>query len=155
MTDDRAVERFLIEEAELLDAADYGNWLDLFTEDGRYWVPSHPAQTSSVDDISLYYEDRALMHARVGRLRHPRAMGLPVRTSHLLGGIRIIGRTERGDLIVRSRFLMLEFVADEQRLHGGAVTHHLAAVDATWRIRLKRVDLVNAGGVFDLLQGFF
>jgi benzoate/toluate 1,2-dioxygenase beta subunit len=155
VTDERQVERFLIEESELLDAGDYEGWFALFTEDARYWVPSHPAQTDPVGDISLYYEDRALMHARIGRLRHPRAMGLPVRTSHLLGQIRVTGRTDRGDLVVRSRFQMLEFVADEQRLHGGAVTHHLVAVDETWRIRLKRVDLVNAGGVFDLLQGFF
>jgi 3-phenylpropionate/cinnamic acid dioxygenase small subunit len=153
--DERAVERFLIEEAELLDAGDYDSWFALFTEDARYWVPSHPAQTDPVNDISLYYEDRALMHARIGRLRHPRAMGLPVRTSHLLGNIRITGRTECCDLVVHSRFQMLEFVDDEQRLHGGAVTHHLVSAGETWRIRLKRVDLVNAGGVFDLLQGFF
>lgn len=155
MNEERAVERFLIEEAELLDVGDYDTWLALFTEDAYYWVPSHPRQTDPLGDISLYYEDRALMHARIGRLRHPRAMGLPLRTSHLLGNIRITGRTERGDLVVRSRFQMLEFVLDEQRLHGGAVTHHLAPADEGWRIRLKRVDLVNAGGVFDLLQGFF
>ncbi len=155
MNEERAVERFLIEEAELLDGGDYDKWLDLFAEDARYWVPSHPAQANPVDDISLYYEDRALMHARIGRLRHPRAMGLPVRTSHLLGNIRVTGRTEQGDVIVRSRFQMLEFVLDEQRLHGGAVTHHLVPAGETWQIRLKRVDLVNAGGVFDLLQGFF
>lgn len=155
MSQERTVERFLIEEVELLDAGNYDSWLALFTEDARYWVPSDPAQTDPLGDISLYYEDRALMHARIGRLRHPRAMGLPVRTSHLLGNVRIAGRTEQGDLVVRSRFQMLEFVLDEQRLHGGAVTHHLVPVGETWRIRLKRVDLVNAGGVFDLLQGFF
>jgi hypothetical protein len=50
---------------------------------------------------------------------------------------------------------MIEFTGEDQRLYGGAVTHHLLATRDGWRIRLKRVDLVNAGGVFDLLQGFF
>jgi benzoate/toluate 1,2-dioxygenase beta subunit len=50
---------------------------------------------------------------------------------------------------------MIEFMGDTQRLYGGRVTHHLVADGESWKIRLKRVDLVNAGGIFDLLQGFF
>jgi hypothetical protein len=46
-------------------------------------------------------------------------------------------------------------VAEEQRLHGGAVMHHHVADGDSWKIRLKRVDLANAGGVFELLQAFF
>ena len=95
------------------------------------------------------------MEARIGRLRHPRAMGLPTRTSHVIGNVRLIGPTPRGDLKVRSRFQMIEFIDDEKRLHGGAVTHHLAETQDGFRIRLKRIDLVDAGGVFGLLQGFF
>ena len=120
-----------------------------------HWVPAHPAQTDPINEISLFYEDRTLMDARIGRLRHPRALDIPVRTSHVIGNVRTLGRTGRGDLIVTSRFQMIEFIADAQRLHGGAVTHHLSERDGGWKIRLKRIDLVNAGGVFDLLQGFF
>ena len=145
---------FLYWEAELLDAAAWDDWLDLFTDDARYWVPNHPGQTDPLGEVSLYYEDLALMQARIGRLRHPRAMGLPVRTSHLVGNVRLIGTTPRGDLEVRSRFQMIEFVDDEKRLHGGAVTHHLTETPEGFRIRLKRVDLVDAGGAFGLLQGF-
>lgn len=148
-----AIARFVYEEAELLDRGEYDAWLDLFTEDGRYWVPSHPGQTDALGEISLFFEDRALMQARIGRLRHPRALGLPVRTSHLVGNIR--GEERDGLLIVRSRFQMIEFIGDEQRLYGGSVEHHLCVDAAGWKMRLKRVDLVNAGGVFELLQVFF
>jgi ethylbenzene dioxygenase beta subunit len=147
--------RFIYDEAELLDAGDYDNWLDLFSADARYWVPTYPAQTDLLNEVSLFYEDRTLMHARIGRLRHPRALDAPVRTSHVIANVRSMGRSERGDLVVKSRFQMIEFTADEQRLYGGAVTHHLAEQDGGWKIRLKRIDLVNAGGIFDLLQGFF
>jgi 3-phenylpropionate/cinnamic acid dioxygenase small subunit len=145
---------FLYMEAELLDTAAWDDWLDLFTDDARYWVPNHPGQTDPLREVSLYYEDLALMQARIGRLRHPRAMGLPVRTSHLVGNVRLIGTTPRGDFEVRSRFQMIEFIDDEKRQHGGAMTHHLVEKPEGFRIRLKRVDLVDAGGVFGLLQGF-
>ena len=153
MTETDAIAHFVYEEAELLDQGEYDKWLDLFTEDGRYWVPSHPGQTDAFGEISLFYEDRVLMQARIGRLRHPRALGRPVRTSHLLSNIRSEERD--GLMIVRSRFQMIEFIGGEQRLYGGAVEHHLCGGDTGWKMRLKRVDLVNAGGTFELLQGFF
>lgn len=146
--------RFLFDEAELLDTGAYDAWLDLFTMDAHYWVPLRPEQTDPVNEVSLYYENLTLMQARIGRLRHPRAMGLPTRTSHLLGNIADLGTTPEGARIVRSRFQMVEFAGDAQRLYAGRVTHHLVAEGDSWRIRLKRVDLVNAGGIFDLLQGF-
>jgi benzoate/toluate 1,2-dioxygenase beta subunit len=149
------VDRFLYDEADLLDRGEYELWLQLFNEDARYWVPSHPEQKDPLNEISLYYEDRALMLARIGRLRHPQVLGPPVRTSHVIGNVRVIDRSEDGALIVHSRFQMIEFVAEEQRLYGGQVVHHLVDGVEGWKIRLKRVELVNAGGVFDLLQGFF
>jgi 3-phenylpropionate/cinnamic acid dioxygenase small subunit len=30
---------FVLHEARLLDAQRFEDWLDLFTEDGRYWMP--------------------------------------------------------------------------------------------------------------------
>ena len=149
------IAQFLFAEAELLDSGAYDAWLDLFTEDARYWVPAYPEQTDAINEVSLYFENLALMQARIGRLRHPRAMGLPVRTSHVIGNVVPHGRTEDGALIIRSRFQMIEFIGDAQRLYGGALTHHLDADGESWKIRLKRVDLVNAGGIFELLQGFF
>jgi benzoate/toluate 1,2-dioxygenase beta subunit len=149
------ITRFLAEEAEFLDAGDYDAWLALFSDDAHYWVPLAPEQTDPVGDVSLFYEDLALMQERIGRLRHARALEAPVRTSHLIGNVRVLIERAGDALVVRSRFQMIEFTSEEQRLYGGGVTHHLLATRDGWRIRLKRVDLVNAGGVFDLLQGFF
>lgn len=35
----RQIEEFLYAEAELLDQRRFREWLDLFTEDARYWMP--------------------------------------------------------------------------------------------------------------------
>ncbi len=35
------IEEFLYHEAELLDERRYEEWLDLLTEDVRYWMPIH------------------------------------------------------------------------------------------------------------------
>src|SRR5688572_8959212 len=64
-------EQFLVHEAALLDEARFDDWLDLFTEDARYWVPSEPNQASPYDTVSLIYDDRRLLETRVRRLASP------------------------------------------------------------------------------------
>jgi hypothetical protein len=65
------------------------------------------------------------------------------------------GQTSNDASIYRSRFQMIEFIGDTQRLYGCRVTHHLVADGNSFKIRLKRINLVNAGGVFEMPQGFF
>ena len=38
--DSREIEQFLYHEAELLDARQYKEWLELFTDDAIYWMPT-------------------------------------------------------------------------------------------------------------------
>src|SRR4029077_17783690 len=64
---------FIIHEARLLDARRFRDWMALFADDGPYWVPAVPDQTSPFDQASLFYDDRELMKTRDGRLQNPRA----------------------------------------------------------------------------------
>lgn len=82
-------------------------------------------------------------------------MGLPIRTSHLIGNVVAQARTSDGASIYPSRVQMIELIGDTQLLYGGGLTHHLVTDGNSFQTRLKRIDLVNAGGVFELLQGFF
>ncbi|HEY7608579.1 MAG TPA: aromatic-ring-hydroxylating dioxygenase subunit beta [Alphaproteobacteria bacterium] len=150
------IERLLIAEAELLDRGDYEAWLALFAEDGWYWVPASPDQANPDDHVSLFHENKALMRMRIERLRHPRAHGvaLPVRTSRMVGNVAIDGAGGAGELVVRSRFHMAEVQDNRQRIFAGAYTHHLAPTEAGLRIRLKRVDLVNAEACHEAMQVF-
>ncbi|WP_423455819.1 aromatic-ring-hydroxylating dioxygenase subunit beta [Ottowia sp. VDI28] len=66
--------RFVTGEAALLDEGRWEQWLELFTEDGRYWVPllgRHQEDAHSYNSIA--YEDRLLLALRIRRLRDPRA----------------------------------------------------------------------------------
>ena len=80
-----AIKRLLYRETEYLDQARYDDWLALFTDDCRYWVPAQKEQMDPVNDISLFYEDRDLMEMRVRRIQHPQAHSLanPITTSHV------------------------------------------------------------------------
>ena len=73
------LEQFLFREALLLDKRLWEDWLQLFTNDGYYWVPLVPEQQDAKNHVSLYYEDAMLRQMRVRRLRQPRAFsGLQV-----------------------------------------------------------------------------
>ena len=168
--DMRELEQFLYREAMLLDDRRWDEWLDLFTEDGIYWVPSVVGQRDPVDTVSLFYENRMLREMRVIRLRHPRAFSqdFPTRISHVVGSVMIDpdgggggldgGMVPSADLVVRSSQHVLEYRKEEQRMFGGTVRHWLrrdpAGGGGGWKIALKRIDLVNCDAPMEVIQLF-
>jgi 3-phenylpropionate/cinnamic acid dioxygenase small subunit len=137
-------ERFLLHEARLLDEGRFDEWLGLFTPDAWYWVPAEPDQTSPRDTISLIYDDRRLLETRVRRLASPRIYSQEPRsrTSRMIGNVTL---EETGDdaVTVRSKFQLLEYRRETQRIFGGTCLHRLVRGDGGIRIAWKRVDLVN------------
>ena len=104
----RELERFVTAELELLDGREFEAWRDLFTEDGRYWVPSRVDQESPEDELSLFYDDREIMDLRIRRLRHPRVHAqIPhTRTSHVVGNFALTSTDhENGAYAFRCRFV--------------------------------------------------
>ena len=51
----------------MLDELRFEDWLDLYTEDGHYWMPLAHGQTDAKLHASLMYEDK-LLRVRVERL---------------------------------------------------------------------------------------
>ena len=117
---DRArFEEFLIAEARLLDERRFREWMELFTEDGTYWVPSVPGQASPFDQASLFYDDRDLMRTRVERLEHPRihVQTPPSRTAHLVGNVLVEQADEaKGEYVIGSTVIVVEYRDDAQRI---------------------------------------
>jgi len=139
-------EQFLILEARLLDEARFQEWLDLFTSDAWYWVPAQPQQESPRDSISLMYDDRRLLETRVRRLASPRIYSQEPRsrTSRMVGNATIEEIAPDGNACtVRSKFQLLEYRRESQRLFGGTYLHRLIRTGERIRIAWKRVDLVN------------
>jgi 3-phenylpropionate/cinnamic acid dioxygenase small subunit len=152
---DRAdLEEFVIHEARLLDERRFRDWMALFAEDGTYWVPAVPDQKSPFDQASLFYDDRDLMRTRVDRLEHPRihVQTPPSRTAHLVGNAVVEEADEaKGEYVVGSTVIMVEYRDDTQRVFAGRQRHRLRREGETFRIVQKRVDLINCDSAFEAM----
>lgn len=144
-TDIKAIEQFLYREASLLDQPDLDSWMQLYTEDGTYWMPAAENQPDPLNHISHIYDDRVMMEIRRRNFVHPRAASKDpaVRCSHLLGNIQLQGKTDAGDLRVTCNFHVVLWYRDEQRVFAGTCEHHLVPKGESFLIRHKRVNLIN------------
>lgn len=152
----REVEVLLFRQAALLDAKRWQEWIDLFADDGVYWMPVTPEQTDWLAEPSIFAEDRLLMEVRMGRLQHPNAWSQAPMwgTNHLVGNV-IVESDSGGMLRVYSRFQMMELRRDTVRHFGGSYRHTLVRTDAGLRIGLQRVDMMNGQAAYDyVLQGW-
>lgn len=162
---DTALERelgdFVAAEAALLDAGRHDEWLALFAEDGRYWVPLLGArQVDPLSHNSIAYEDRLLLQLRVERLKNPRAHSQrpPSRCQHVLQRSVVeagdAAVAEPGTQRLRTPFLYIEARGDEEVMLTGSSRHLLVRIDGVWKIRQKRVDLLNAERPLPAIQLF-
>ena len=149
-----AFEDFLIHEARLLDERRFRDWMALFADDGTYWVPAVPDQKSPFEEVSLFYDDRELMKTRIERLEHPRihVQTPPSRTAHIVGNVVLEeADAAKGEYVVGSTFIMVEYRDDAQRLFAGRQHHRLRRHGDAFRIVQKRVDLINCDGAFEAM----
>lgn len=148
----REVEQFLYRQAELLDAKRWSDFIELFAEDGLYWMPASAEQTVPDGGPSIFCEDRNLMTVRMKRVTHPHAWSQAPMwgTSHLVSNVVIEELHPRtGEVIVRSRFHMMEFRRDAVRHFAGSYRHQLRREGNGYRIKLQRVDMVNGEAPYD------
>lgn len=146
----RKIEEFLYLEASCLDRPDLDAWIELYTGDGTYWMPAIEDQEDPLNHISLFYDDRVMMEIRRRNFVHPRAASkdYKVRQSHLISNIRVVAYDENtGDCTVTSNFHCASYYQDRQTLYAGSYRHELANTDEGFRIRHKRVDLINCDAV--------
>jgi benzoate/toluate 1,2-dioxygenase subunit beta len=144
----RRIELFLFEEAKLLDTGQFEAWLKLFEPQGIYWIPSKPGQTDPLNVASIIYEDHAILSIRVQRLLEARALVLtPMpHTTHLVSNVEA-EQIEPNGFTTRAAFISVELQADKQKIYSGHQTHHLVAAGDSFRIAMKRVDLLNCDGI--------
>jgi 3-phenylpropionate/cinnamic acid dioxygenase small subunit len=144
------LEQLLYRQAALLDAKRWQDWVDLFAEDGIYWVPSTPEQTDWMAQPSIFAEDKLLMEVRMGRLLHPNAWSQAPhwQTNHLIGNV-VVEALDADTAEVYSRFQLMELRRDNVRHFAGSYRHSLVRVGSGWKIRLQRVDLTNGQACYD------
>ena len=130
MRDDtiREVEQFLFREARLLDARRFHEWLDLLTDDVRYWMPTranrYPANSKAIsildgsryeegdlsreDELAILDEDKDSLTRRVNRLDSGMAWAEdpPSRTRHFVSNIEVEPGAGDTEMRVYSNFIM-------------------------------------------------
>src|SRR5262245_61110340 len=148
----REVEQLLYRQADALDNKAWQEFIDLFTGDGMYWMPPAPHYTTWDGVPSIFAEDRDLMTVRMKRVSHPHAWSQAPEwgTNHVVSNVV----TERidpksGDIHVRARFHMVELRRDELRHFAGSYRHHLQRTKDGLKIKLQRVDMVNAQAPYE------
>jgi benzoate/toluate 1,2-dioxygenase beta subunit len=147
-----AVERFLYRQAEIVDDQQWDDWLALFEEDGKYWMPASADQEIAERQPNIFYEDLFLMEMRIKRVCHPYAhsQAPTQRLSRVVSNVIIESEdAETGDIVVRSKFHAVEYRLDTQRFFGGKYRHHLSKTADGYKIKLQRVDIANVEGPFE------
>ena len=140
-----AVEDFLYREAELLDDWKLDEWVALFTEDARYYVPCNDApQGDASRDLMLIDDTMFRLRARVERLNSRKAhREYPhSSTSHQVSNVRL-GEVEGGELTVRAEFAVWRFRGDRSLCYVGRYTYRLRRVDDELKIVTKHCRLAN------------
>ena len=144
------VERFLHQEARLLDTHRLEDWLALFTDDATYWVPLAHNQQNPYEHSSIIHDDRTLLAIRVRQYAHPRAHArLPAtHTVHQVGNVLILDNSAE-TIRVASTLVLIEYRQERQRQWGALVEHSLRRTPEGLRIAAKRVDLINSEAELD------
>jgi 3-phenylpropionate/cinnamic acid dioxygenase small subunit len=145
------VEQFLYRQADLLDRKQWQEWIDLFTDEGIYWMPPDPSYTTWEGTPAIFAEDKNLMTVRMGRVLHPDAWSQrPLwATNHVVSNVMLEKTDPNGDVFVRSRFHMMELRRDDMRHFAGSYMHQLKKTKDGYRIKLQRVDMTNAQAAYD------
>ena len=155
------VEDFLYREAELLDERRYEEWLELFAEDVRYWMPMRrnvPAEeperefTREGADVNWFDEGKDTLARRVRQIRTGVhwAEQPPSRICHMVSNVQVGSAAPSGtaaevpaaEIPVTSRFLIYRNrVETETDLLVGKREDVLRRTDDGWRIARRKIIL--------------
>ncbi len=149
------VEAFLYHEANLLDERQYDDWLDLLTDDVRYWVPMRRNVkfgelerefTREGQDINWFDEGKPTLIQRVQQIQtgvHWAEEPLS-RLAHLVTNVEITDvqpdAADAGEVSLRCRFIIYRNrVQTETDILVGRREDTLRREDGQWRIARRKV----------------
>ena len=137
------VEDFLFREAELLDEWRMDDWVELFTEDTRYVVPTTDLPEGDPSrDLVFIDDDITRLRARVARLNSRRAhREYPwSRTRRFVANVRVKEASD-GEIEVKSNVLVYRFRSGEGAPYVGSIDYILRREGGTLKIAYRRAVL--------------
>ena len=160
----RDVEQFLYREARLLDERRFHEWLELFTDDVRYWMPvrsnRYPKSSKAIaildpdryaeedlakeDELAILDETKETLDRRIARLDTGMAWAEdpPSRTRHLITNIEVEQGESESVLTVHPNFIVYRNRGEtEQDFYVGGRRDILRQVNGTWKIARRTIVL--------------
>ena len=137
------VEDFLFREAELLDDWRLDEWVALFTEDGRYVVPTTDLPEGDPQrDLVFIDDDITRLRARAVRLnsRHAHREYPWSRTRRFVSNVRV-AETGDGELSVTANVMVYRFRSGEGAPYVGSVHYTLRRDNGELKIAYRRAVL--------------
>ncbi len=151
------IEEFLYAEAELLDERRFEEWLELFTEDVRYWMPIRRNVkfgelerefTRGGQDINWFDEGKDTLTRRVNQILtgvHWAEEPLS-RICHMVSNVQVLRATpsvsDPEEVSIKSRFLIYRNrVETETDFLVGKRDDVLRSVDGSWKIAQRQITL--------------
>jgi benzoate/toluate 1,2-dioxygenase beta subunit len=143
VADSRAIERFLFHEARLMDAHRLDEWLALWDDDATYWVPCNGDDTDPARSVSVIYDRRGQLRNRIQRIKETLWLKEQApRLRRIVGNIEIESESAT-EIVVGSNFILAELHRHRQILWAGNTVHRLVPEVDRFRIRYKKVVLLN------------
>jgi benzoate/toluate 1,2-dioxygenase beta subunit len=139
-------EALLFREARLLDEAKFDAWLELFTSNCLYWIPSILDGGDPRREVSIAFDDKRRLEDRVFWLQcgFAYAQTPRSRTSRMISNIEIFPCAKEGEIKIRSNFVIHEFRLSQMKTFAGSYRHKLHQQDGKWKIALKQVNLIDS-----------
>ena len=158
------IERFLYREARMLDDRRFHEWLDLLTDDVRYWMPirsnRYPANSKAISvmdgsryeegalsgegELAIMDEDKDSLTRRVERLDSGMAWAEdpPSRTRHFVANVEVEPGPTESELRVYSNIIMYRTRGEiEQEFYVGQREDILRRVEGQWKVAYRKVVL--------------
>ena len=156
------VEQFLFREARLLDERRFQEWLSLFTDDVRYWMPSmsrHYGASSKAfapldrdrpelqdysgeNELAILDETRDSLARRVARFDSGMAWAEepPSSTCRFISNVTVEEGDTNGGLIVRSNFILYRTRGELERdFYVGSRQDVLRSAGGSWQIAYRKI----------------
>ena len=137
------VEQFLYKEAALLDDWKLNEWLELFTEDARYVVPTTDLPEADPNrDLVFINDDIARLRARVTRLlsQHSHREHPLSRTRRFISNVRLAER-QNSELTVFANILVYRFRSGDGAPYVGSIKYVLRMDGQDLKIASRRATL--------------
>lgn len=151
-----AIHQLVRTETACLNHGDLDGWISLFTDDGYYWMPLEEAHTDPERHDSLIYDNRALMEMRKHNMASPLSPSMQVETRsvRILSDIEIQRVDAPDNEVEVSAFVIAVMYQQEKHYYAGKLGYRLVNADGELKIRVKRVDLLDADAPLDCIMGY-